>query len=131
MFAQGDLNMCISQGSCLMFRGLAVSEDLDMTLSLIVYVCRNRKNDTIMYLGFKFDMNRLVTLRSRMLSLGKVLLAIRCRKGGGRASVRVPVTDATLSVDSVSIMQLSATLPTSQRCFTLLSFVSNIPHSSS
>lgn len=61
MFAQGDLNMCISQGSCLMFRGLAVSEDLDMTLSLIVYVCRNRKNDTNKYLGFKFDMNQLVT----------------------------------------------------------------------
>lgn len=66
-----------------------------------------------------------------MLSLDKVLLALRCRKGDGRASVRVPVTDATLSVDSVSIMQLSATLPTSRRCFTLLSFVSNIPHSSS
>lgn len=38
MFAQCDLNMCTSQGSCLMFRGLAISEDLDMTLSLIVYV---------------------------------------------------------------------------------------------
>lgn len=43
MFAQGNLNLCTSQGSCLMFRGLAIWEDLDMTLSLIVYVCRNSK----------------------------------------------------------------------------------------
>lgn len=61
LFAQGDLNMCTSQGSWLMFSGLAISEDLDMTLCLVVYVCFNRKNYVNKYLVFKFDMNQLVT----------------------------------------------------------------------